>query len=64
MRGRWGVREGGGPGAHATFPCEPDDCQQGSLPSMSREAWFTEDDTVRDFTIRDQLSSSVPGGQL
>lgn len=31
---------------------------------MSREAWFTEDDTVRDFTMRDQLSSSVPGGQL
>lgn len=46
---------------HPTFPCEPEDCQQGSLPSMSREAWLTEDDTCRLFTIRDQLSSSVPG---
>lgn len=43
-----------------TFPCEPEDCQHCSLPSIKREAWFTEDDTFKFLTILDQSSSSMP----
>lgn len=42
------------------FPCEPEDCQHWSLQSMRREAWLTEDDTLRLLTARDQSSISIP----
>lgn len=43
-----------------TFPCEPEDCQHWSLQSMRREAWLTDDETLRLFTARDQSSISIP----
>ncbi len=43
-----------------TFPWEPEDCQHCSPQSMSRDAWLTEDETLRFFTTLDHSSITMP----